>query len=70
MRNYPTRLWSLRSLLLASALGLSGCATFSPDSGTTVVSDIAGQAIKKDVAFVRSVEDAAEASDAVKRLLS
>src|SRR5262249_51727573 len=70
MRNYPARPWSFRSVLLASALGLSGYATFSPDSGMTVVSDIAGQTIKKDVAFVRSIEDAAEASDAVKRLLS
>jgi outer membrane protein TolC len=58
-----------RSLLLASALGLSGCATFSPDGGMTVVSDITGQTIKKDVAFVRSAEDAVQANDAVKRLL-
>ncbi|OAF07771.1 copper resistance protein [Bradyrhizobium centrolobii] len=70
MRTTPASLWSLRSLLLASAVGLSGCATFSPDSGMTVVSDITGLTIKKDVAFVRSAEDATQASDAVKRLLS
>ena len=60
----------MRSLLLASALGLSGCASFSPDGGMTVVSDIAGQTIKKDVAFVRSADDAVHAGDGVKRLLS
>jgi outer membrane protein TolC len=65
-----THRWSFRFLLLASTLGLSGCATFSPDSGMTVVSDIAGQTIRKDVAFVRSAEDAAQATDAVRRLLS
>src|SRR5215472_670797 len=62
--------WSFRSVLLASIFGLSGCATFSPDNGMTVVSDIAGQTIKKDIAFVRSAEDAEQARDAVKRLLS
>jgi len=62
--------WSFRSVLLASIFGLSGCATFSPDNGMTVVSDITGQTIKKDIAFVRSAEDAEQARDAVKRLLS
>jgi outer membrane protein TolC len=70
MRTPSAKPWSIRSLLLASALGLSGCASFSPDGGMTVVSDITGQTIKKDVAFVRSAEDAAQAGDAVKRLLS
>jgi outer membrane protein TolC len=36
----------------------------------TVVSDIAGQTIKKDVAFVRSAEDATQTSANVRRLLS
>ena len=62
--------WLFRSVLVASVFGLSGCATFSPDNGMTVVSDIAGQTIKKDIAFVRSAEDAEQARDAVKRLLS
>jgi outer membrane protein TolC len=66
---------SLRSLhsgavLLLAALGLSGCASFSPDGGMTVVSDIAKQALDKDVAFVRSADDAARTEGAVKRLLS
>ena len=59
---------SLRSLhsgavLLLAALGLSGCASFSPDGGMTVVSDIAKQATNKDVAFVRSADDAARNKD-------
>lgn len=56
--------------IIVAALGLSGCAPFSPDAGMSVVSDIAGSAIGKDVAFVRSAEDAAHADGAVRRLLS
>src|SRR6266700_3960586 len=59
-----------RSLLPISALLLSGCASFSPDSGMTVVSDVANQTLKKDVAFVRSTDDAERTSSAVKRLLA
>jgi len=70
MRSHPAKRRPVRSLLLVSALGLSGCASFSPDSGMTVVSDITGQTIKKDVAFVRSTEDAARTGSAVQRLLS
>jgi outer membrane protein TolC len=57
-------------VLLISALGLSGCASFSPDGGMTVVSNLTHETIKKDVAFVRSADDAERASSAVKRLLS
>jgi len=60
----------IRVLLLISSLGLSGCASFSPDGGMTVVSDIASESIGKNVALVRSADDAAQASDAVKRLLA
>lgn len=70
MRNHPAKRCPVRFLLLASAVGLSGCASFSPDSGMTVVSDIAGQTIKKDVAFVRSTDDAVQTDAIVKRLLS
>jgi outer membrane protein TolC len=70
MSIYFSRLRALRSLLLISALLLPGCASFSPDSGMTVVSDLANAALKKDVAFVRSADDAERASGAVKRLLS
>jgi hypothetical protein len=38
-----------RCLLALAVLGLSGCATFSPDSGMTAVSDLTSQTINKDV---------------------
>ncbi|MCP1851166.1 MULTISPECIES: TolC family protein [unclassified Bradyrhizobium] len=56
-------------LLLASS-ALAGCASFSPDSGMGVVSEVTEQAIGKDVAFVRSVDEAATVDAAVKRLLA
>jgi outer membrane protein TolC len=57
------------ALVLAGSLVLSGCATFSPDRGMGVVADIAGNTIKKDVIAIRSVDDAQQAGDSVKRLL-
>jgi outer membrane protein TolC len=57
-------------LLLALALGLSGCASFSDDGGMTVVSEVAGKTIKKDVAFVRTADQAEQTSGVVARLLS
>ena len=57
------------ALVLTVSLFLSGCATFSPDRGMGVVADIADTAIRKDVAAIRSVEDAQRTDDAVKRLL-
>jgi outer membrane protein TolC len=56
--------------IIVVALGLFGCAPFSPDAGMSVVSDITGSAIGKDVVFVRSAEDAAWADGTVRRLLS
>jgi outer membrane protein TolC len=61
---------SARSLLLTAALGLSGCASFSPDSGMSVVSAVTEQTIRKDVAFVRSADDAEQANSRVKHLLA
>jgi len=69
MRSSFVRPWA-RSLLLTGALGLSGCASFSPDSGMGVVSAVTDQTIKKDVAFVRSADDAEAANGRVKHLLS
>jgi outer membrane protein TolC len=66
----PLKRCPIRLLLLASALGLAGCASFSPDGGMTVVSDIAGQTIKKDVAFVRTPGDAEQVNGITQRLLS
>src|SRR5882724_9537404 len=56
-------------LLLTASFALAGCASFSPDSGMTVVSDVAGQTIGKDTAFVRSADDAERTGGAVRRLL-
>ncbi|MFK4505363.1 TolC family protein [Bradyrhizobium daqingense] len=59
-----------RGLLVLAALGLSGCAAFSPDSGMTTVAELTSQSINKDVAFVRTAE-AADAIDVrVRQLLS
>ena len=40
------------ALLLTAAMALAGCASFAPDAGMGVVSDVAGRTIGKDVAFV------------------
>src|SRR5262249_31367637 len=66
----PIRFLRYRLVLLISALGLSGCASFSPDGGMTVVSDLTHESIKKEVALVRSADDAERTSDAAKGLLS
>jgi len=60
---------AMRALVLGAAFTLSGCAAFSPDAGMSVISDVTGQAIGKDVAFVRSSEDAERTHTAVRRLL-
>jgi len=61
---------AIAPVLLLAASGLSACASFSPDAGMTVVSDVTERAIGKDVAFVRSADEAAIAEAAVKRLLA
>jgi outer membrane protein TolC len=57
------------AVAMLSAL-LSGCASFSPDGGMTAVSDITGATIQKDVAAIRSTEDAQRIGDTVQRLLA
>ncbi|MGY8665066.1 TolC family protein [Bradyrhizobium sp. UFLA05-109] len=59
-----------RGLLAFVALGLSGCAAFSPDSGMSTVADLTSRSINKDVAFVRTAEGADTVNDRVRRLLS
>ena len=54
---------------LLSTLALSGCATFSPDGGMTVVANAADDILKKDVISIRTAEDAEAARSAVQRLL-
>jgi hypothetical protein len=68
---FRKRLWigSRHGAALFAALLLSGCATFSPDGGMTVVADVAGETIKKDVVSIRTKEDAERAHQAVRRLL-
>ncbi len=66
----PILLSRSRLVPLIAVLSLSGCASFSPDGGMTAVSDLASQTIKKDVAFVRSADEAERVNGAVKRLLA
>jgi outer membrane protein TolC len=54
---------------LLSTLALSGCATFSPDGGMTVVANVAGETLNKDVVSIRTTDDAEVARNAVQRLL-
>src|SRR5579864_6688563 len=70
MQIHSSRTLLLHLLLLTSALGLSGCVSFSDDGGLSPVSEVAGRTIKKDVAFIRTTDDAARADDTVARLLS
>lgn len=64
----PCRLLRARAGL-ASAMLLSGCTWFSPDAGMGVVATIAQQELKKDVAAIRSPEEAEVAAATVRRLL-
>jgi outer membrane protein TolC len=57
---------------LAAFLGaimLSGCASFSPDGGMSVVATVASETINKDVVSIRTVDDAERARSAVQALL-
>ena len=55
-------------MMLSSAL-LAGCASFAPDNGMWVVADLSQQTLKKDVAFVRSADDAVQVDARVRGLL-
>jgi outer membrane protein TolC len=55
---------------LLSTFALAGCAAFSPDGGMSVVADVTGQTIGRDVAFIRTGEDAERAQATIRRLLS
>src|SRR5260370_14224716 len=55
--------------VLLSTLALSGCATFSPDGGMTVVANVAGETIKKGVVSIRTADDAERAQNTVRGLL-
>ena len=51
------------------AILLSGCATFSPDRGMSVVANVAGETIGKDVVSIRTEDDAERAKGIVQGLL-
>jgi outer membrane protein TolC len=55
---------------LIAATALSGCASFSPDGGMSVVADVAAVELGKDVAALRTPEAAEAAAAAVRRLLA
>ena len=54
---------SAYATVLLSSFLLSGCATFSPDGGMTVVADVASETIKKDVGSIRTADDAERAPE-------
>ena len=53
---------------VAFAIFLSGCATFSQDGGMTPVALFAGDVLHKEVAVIRSPDDAERAREAVQRI--
>ena len=55
--------------VLGAMLMLSACKTFSPDGGMGPVATLASQELNKDVAAIRSGDDAVAARAAVERLL-
>ena len=57
------------AVVLFFSLFLSGCATFSPDAGLSVVAGVAGETIRKDVIAIKTQDDAQRAGFAVKDLL-
>jgi hypothetical protein len=65
MRNLATK-----SLLLVGILSLTGCMSFTPDGGMSVVAGVTSQTIGKEAAFVRSADDAARGDATVKRILA
>lgn len=64
---FGPRLGPLAALL--GALMLSGCASFSPDGGMSVVAAVADQTIRKDVVSIRTQDDAERVQEIVRRLL-
>ncbi|UPK37840.1 TolC family protein [Bradyrhizobium sp. 186] len=68
----PTNRLQITSRHVAAVLAglfLSGCAIFSQDGGMTVVADVAGETIRKDVISIRTADDAERAQEIVRRLL-
>jgi outer membrane protein TolC len=57
------------SIALIGVTVVAGCTWFSPDAGMGVVAGIASQELNKDVAAIRSPEEAEAAAATVRRLL-
>src|SRR3954462_12254610 len=68
MMNATFKSGSITAMLLPALL-LSGCASFSPDGGMTAIASFTEETIHKDVASIRTEQDAQRASAAVQRLL-
>ncbi|MGJ5206762.1 TolC family protein [Bradyrhizobium sp. HKCCYLR20261] len=63
--------WIKRLMALGlAATALAGCASFSPDGGMGVVADITGRTTAKEVASVRTEDDAARVREATRKLLA
>src|SRR3954468_20707820 len=58
------------SVALTALAIVSGCTWFSPDAGMGVVANIADRELNKDVAAIRTPEDAEAMRSAVRRLLA
>lgn len=57
-------------IVVAITLGLSGCASFSPDGGMLAVQAASGDAIGKDIVRIRSEDEAAQSLERVRTLLA
>ncbi len=64
------RVFTAWSVVAASALLLSGCASFSPNGGMSVVTASVSQDLGKDAVALRTPDEAASARDTMVRLLS
>jgi outer membrane protein TolC len=67
--SFVGRLRSGPAAAILSAMILSGCASFSPDGGMTVVANLAGETIHKEVVSIRTEDDALRANASVQGLL-
>lgn len=58
-----------RVVVIAAALMLAACKTFSPDGGMSVASDVVDRELHKDTIAIRSQDDADAAGGRVRQLL-
>ncbi len=68
VRTRPSTVGRMAAAMLC-ALALAGCKTLSPDGGMDSVASVAGDALNKDVAAIRTPEEATAARARVVRLL-